>query len=245
QYLGKWEETPGFQEKRKGYIVSETPKATFAAMVSHLDRDVGSIVELVEELGIADNTVIIFTSDNGAQSRYDVNEEFFNASGPLRGYKGAMYEGGLRVPLIVRWPGKITPGSVTDHPTYFPDYMPTLAELAGVAAPGVTDGISILPTLLGTPEDQQTQDWMYWELVDREGNFTRRAARHGDWKFVQQGPSEALELFNLADDLGEQNDVAAQQPDVIAQFESWFKANRTPARTWQDIALVSIDDYVR
>ncbi len=149
------------------------------------------------------------------------------------------------MPLIVRWPGKITPGSVTDHPTYFPDYMPTLAELAGVAAPGVTDGISILPTLLGTPEDQQTHDWMYWELVDKEGNFTRRAARHGDWKFVQQGPSEALELFNLADDLGEQNDVAAQQPDVIAQFESWFEANRTPARTWQDIAPVSIDDYVR
>ncbi|MCP5116904.1 MAG: sulfatase-like hydrolase/transferase, partial [bacterium] len=115
QYLGKWEETPGFQEKRKGYIVSETPKATFAAMVSHLDRDVGSIVDLVEELGIAENTVIIFTSDNGAQSRYDVNEEFFNASGPLRGYKGAMYEGGLRVPLIVRWPGKIAPGSVTEH----------------------------------------------------------------------------------------------------------------------------------
>jgi arylsulfatase A-like enzyme len=247
QYLGKWEETPGHQEKRRGYIVSETPKATFAAMISHLDRDVGRVVDLVGELGIEDNTVIIFTSDNGAQSRYDVNEEFFQASGPLRGYKGSMHEGGLRVPLIVRWPGKVAAGAVSDHVTYFPDVMPTFAELAGAEKPAVTDGISIVPTILGASAGraQETHDWLYWELVDREGSPTRRGARHGDWKYVQNTMADPVELYNLAADLGEQQNQAAERPELIEQFEQYYRANRTPARTFQEIPAVSIDDYVR
>ncbi|MCZ6514873.1 MAG: arylsulfatase, partial [Acidobacteria bacterium] len=125
QYQGRWPETPGAEEKRPGYIVSQTPKATYAAMVSHLDRDVGRIAALVKELGIDQRTLIIFTSDNGGQSGVDVQEEFFQANGELRGYKGSMYEGGLRVPMIARWPGRIRPGAVSDHITHFADMMPT------------------------------------------------------------------------------------------------------------------------
>jgi arylsulfatase A-like enzyme len=244
QYAGRWEETPGFQERREGYIVSETPKATFAAMVSRLDRDVGRIVDLVAELGLEDDTIIIFTSDNGAQANFDVNEEFFQASGPLRGFKGSMYDGGLRVPLIVRWPGRVVPGAVTDHVTYFPDYMPTFAELAGVDEPE-SDGLSIVSTLLGRPDEQPVHDWLYWELVDRDGNPTRRAARHLDWKFVQNRMTNSVELYDLSADLGEANDLALAHPELIEQFEAWFEANRTPSRTWQDIPPVSVADYVR
>ncbi len=243
QYLGRWEETPGHQEPRAGYIVSETPKATFAAMVSHLDRDVGNIVALLDELGIAENTVVIFTSDNGAQSNYDVQEEFFQASGPLRGYKGSMYEGGLRVPLVVKWPGKVQPGTVSDLVTYFPDWMPTFAAIAGTAAPPA-DGMSILPELTGQG-DQQQHEWLYWELVNPDGEPTRRGARTGDWKFVQQGPGEQMELYNLAQDLGEQNNLAREHPEMIDKFNNFYEQNRTPARTWQDVAPVTIDDYVK
>ncbi len=243
QYIGRWEETPGFQEPRAGYIVSKTPKATYAAMVSHLDRDVGRIVDLLDELGIAGNTVVIFTSDNGAQSKYDVQEEFFQASGPLRGYKGSMYEGGLRVPLVVKWPGKVAPGAVSDLPTYFPDWMPTLTGIAGAQAPE-TDGHSILPTLLGEGE-QPRHEWLYWELVDRDGAPSRRGARMGNWTFVQPNADGPVELYDLTTDLREQKDTAADNPQIVASFEAWIQANSTPSRTWQDIAPVTIDDYVK
>ena len=248
QYLGKWEETPGFQEQRRGYLVSETPKAEFAAMISHLDRGVGRVVALVQELGIEDNTVIIFVSDNGAQSKHDVNEEFFKASGPLRGYKGSMYEGGLRVPLIVRWPGKVAAGAVSDHVTYFPDMMPTLAELAGVPTPDGIDGISFVPTILGEAtvgRPQQKHEWLYWELVDQAGEPTSRGARQGDWKFVQNNMAQPVELYNLANDLAEQTNLAAEHPELVESFEAFYANNRTPARTWQDVAPVTVDDYVR
>ena len=121
-------------------------------MISHLDRSVGDVVALVKELGLEDNTLIIFTSDNGAQSRYDVNEEFFNAGGPLRGYKGSMYEGGLRVPMIARWPGRSKPGTTSHHLVHLADVMPTFAELAGAKAPNAADGISFRTTLFGKPQ---------------------------------------------------------------------------------------------
>ena len=248
QYQGRWEETPGYQEKRRGYIVAKEPKAAYAAMISHLDRDVGRIAGLLRELGLEENTIVIFTSDNGAQSAYDVNEEFFESAGPLRGYKGSMYEGGLRVPMIVRWPGKVAAGSLSDHVTYFPDVMPTLAELSGVQAPSGIDGISIVPAILGESaagRAQSNHDWLYWELVDREGNPIKRAARRGDWKFAQNDMNDPVELYNLANDIGEALNLAAENPDLIAEFEEYYGANRTPARTFQEIPPVSVDDYVR
>ena len=229
-------------------IVAKEPKATYAAMISHLDRDVGRVVELLQELGLEKNTVVIFTSDNGAQSAYDVNEEFFEAGGPLCGYKGSMYEGGLRVPMIVRWPGKVAAGSVSDHVTYFPDVMPTLAELAGVEAPEGIDGISMVPTILGESaagRGQSDHDWLYWELVDREGASTKRAARRGDWKFVQDSMDEAVELYNLADDIGETRNLAEENPGLITEFEEYYREERTTARTFQEVPPVNVDDYVR
>ena len=126
--------------------------------------------------------------------------------------------------------------------------MPTLAELAGVEAPEGIDGISIVPTLLGEAaagRGQSGHDWLYWELVDREGASTKRAARRGDWKFAQNDMDEPVELYNLADDVGETRNLAAENPDLIAEFEGYYRANRTPARTFQDSPPVSVDDYVR
>lgn len=243
EYLGEFPEDPQFQEKRIGYLVSPNPRATYAAMVSHLDRDVGRILALLEEFGIDENTIVVFNSDNGAQSNFDVNEEFFNATGGLRGYKGSMYEGGLRIPQIARWPGKIRPGSVTDHVTYFPDMMPTLAEIAGVDSPP-TDGISIVPTLLAEGEQERHQ-WLYWELVSSGNKLSRQGARNGHWKFVRNAMDAPIELYDLEADPLERNDLAADRPEMVRRFEDWLSANRTeppdqPART-----PVSYKDYVQ
>ncbi len=243
EYLGEFPEIGGGQEKRIGYLVSPNPRATYAAMISHLDRDVGRILALITELGIDDETLLIFNSDNGAQSNFDVNEEFFEAAGGLRGYKGSMYEGGLRIPQIVRWPGKVKAGAVTDHITYFPDMMPTFAELAEVQ-PGPTDGISIVPTLLGKGE-QPKHDWIYWELVTGGNKLVKQGARKDRWKIVRDPVDKPIELYDLAADLKETKDLADSHPEVLREFESWLKATRTeppeqPART-----PVSYKDYVQ
>ena len=243
EYLGKFPEVGGGQERRIGYIVSPNPRATYAAMVSRLDRDVGRIIELLEKLGIDDETVVIFNSDNGAQSRFDVSEDFFGATAGLRGYKGSMYEGGLRVPQIVRWAGHVRPGVLTDHVTYFPDFMPTLAELAGVTPPP-NDGISIVPTLTGTGTQRQ-HDWLYWELVAAGNELRKQAARKGRWKFVRESPEGPTELYDLEADKTEENDLAPLRQELVRDFESWLRDNRTeppdqPART-----AVSYEDYVQ
>ena len=244
QYYGRWPEIPGFQEKREGYIVSPTPKATYAAMVSRLDRDVGRIMAFLQELGLDRDTVVIFNSDNGAQSAFDVNEAFFEASGPLRGFKGSMYEGGLRVPQIVRWPGKIAAGAVTDHATYFADMMPTLAELAEAEDLPPTDGISFAPELLG--KGQKKHEWIYWELIGgADRGLVRRGARKGRWKFVQNDMKKPLELYDLQTDLGETTDLAGSRPEIAAEFERWFRANRTEPREQPARSAVSYRDYVR
>ena len=244
RYFGRWPEIPGFQEKREGYIVSPTPKATYAAMVSRLDRDVGRILALLQELGLDRDTVVIFNSDNGAQTGHDVNEVFFEASGPLRGFKGSMYEGGLRIPQIVRWPGKIEAGAVTDHVTYFPDMMPTLAELAEAGGLPPTDGISFAPELLGG--EQKEHEWLYWELIGgAEREIVRRGARKGRWKFVQNDMSKPVRLFDLQADLGETTDLAGSRREIVEEFESWFQANRTEPRKQPARSAVSYRDYVR
>ncbi len=242
EYLGKFPEIGGGQERRIGYIVSPNPRATYAAMVSRLDRDVGRIVDLLEELGIESDTLVIFNSDNGAQSRFDVSEDFFDATAGLRGYKGSMYEGGLRVPQIGSWPGRVKAGAVSDHITYFPDMMPTFAELAGVDAPA-TDGISIVPTLLGD-RTQQKHDWLYWELVSSGNQLRSQAARKGRWKFVRAAADGPVELYDLEADRAETTDLASRNPKLVEEFEKWIGESRTtppdqPART-----PVTYKDYV-
>ncbi len=203
------------------------PKKGHAAMISRLDRDVGRIIERLRELGLDKDTVVFFTSDNGPHKEGGADPAFFNSSGPLRGYKRDLYEGGIRVPAIVRWPGKIEPGSVSRHPWASWDFMPTAADLAGVETPENTDGISIVPVLFGGK--QKEHEFMYWEF--HEGAF-KQAVRMGKWKAVSLDPEKPLELYDLTKDTGEKNDIADQHPDIVEKIEKYLAKARTPSKRW-------------
>jgi arylsulfatase A-like enzyme len=199
-----------------------------AAMITRLDGDVGKLMDLLKELGIDDNTIVVFTSDNGPHAEGGADPKFLRSAGPLRGIKRDLYEGGIRVPLLVRWPLQIRPGQVNHEPWAFWDILPTTAEIAGVKAPAGLDGISMLPTLL---EGAQTNRhaFLYWEFHER--GF-QQAARMGDWKAVRPQAKEPLELYNLKRDLGETNNVAPKEPDVVAKFEEYFKTARSESAEW-------------
>ena len=199
-----------------------------AAMITRLDRDVGRLLDRLRELGMEDNTIVCFSSDNGPHQEGGVDPGFFASAGPLRGLKRDLYEGGIRVPLIVRWPGRIKPGRVNDDPWAFWDFLPTAAELAGAPAPANLDGISMLPALLGQPQTNR-HEFLYWEFHER--GF-QQAVRMGDWKAVRLGPGRALELYHLKTDLGEKHDVAAQNPAVVARIEEHLKTARTDSAQW-------------
>lgn len=243
-YRGKFPEEP-LPDPRPGYIHADEPLATFAGMVSRMDRDVGQLVALLEELGVDDNTVIFFSSDNGAQGgAWQRVTDFFQGTGPLRDYKGSFYEGGIRVPLIARWPGRIGPGQVSDHVCAFWDVMPTLAELAGVAPPSNTDGISLTPTLLGRADEQPRHEFLYWEYP--RGREVAQAVRVGDWKLVRHRPNAAWELYNLADDIGETTDLAKLHADVVERLTEIANEQHTPPRQFPgDDRRPTPDDYVR
>ena len=191
---------------------------TQAAMISRLDRDVGTITQKVDELGLAKNTLIMFTSDHGAHGEGDTGK-FFDASGPLRGIKRSLYEGGIRAPLICYWPGTVPADTTTNLPCAFWDMMPTFAELSGGTPKGDNDGISIVPTLRAKSDQQKKHDYLYWELF--EGKNHNRAIRIGDWKGVIPNwyKSQAIELYNLKTDLGETNNVAKDHPEIVADME--------------------------
>jgi arylsulfatase A-like enzyme len=198
-----------------------------AAMITRLDTDIGRLFQKLRELKIEDNTVVFFTSDNGPHQEGGVDPKFFQSGGPLRGIKRDLYEGGIRVPLIARWPGKIKPG-VSDLPAAFWDFLPTAAELAGAKAPAHIDGISLLPTLRGQPQTNQ-HAFLYWEFHER--GF-QQAVRMGDWKAVRLKVGQPLELYNLQTDLGETTDVAGQNPGVVAKIEAYLKTARTESELW-------------
>lgn len=201
------------------------PEKGFAAMITHMDRDVGRLMALLEELKIDDETLVIFTSDNGPHEEGGHKHEFFDSNGPLKGHKRSMHEGGYRVPLIARWPGKIEAGKVSDHPSAAPDFLPTACELAGVDAPADTDGISYLPTLLGIPDEQEKHEYLY--CASQEGQ-TSVGVRYGTWKLVQyrqksrsgkKSDKAAVRpdwrLYDLTSDIGEENNVADGHPEVV------------------------------
>lgn len=208
-----------------------------AAFVSLVDRHLGETLATLDELGIAERTLVFFCSDNGASQRF---EGTLNSSGPLRGNKRAMYEGGLRTPLIARWPGTIEPGTESDLPCYFPDVMPTLAELAGAGehVPDDIDGISIVPTLRGDPEEQQRHDYLYWEYSQmrwgRDPQMlpekTAAAIRRDDWKAVRQTMTGPIELYDLSVDVGEEHDLAGQHPDLVERLAELFASAHVPPR---------------
>ncbi len=204
------------------------PEKNKAAMITRLDDYVGKLMARLKELRMDGRTVVFFSSDNGPHKEGGNDPKFFESGGGLRGIKRDLYEGGIRVPAIVRWPGRIQPGTVSDLPWAFWDFLPTAAEIAGVKPPAGIDGISVLPTLLGQPQKQQHES-LYWEF--HEGGF-KQAVRMGQWKAVRLAPDKPLELYDLATDQGEQENVAARHPEVVARIEASLKTARTESALW-------------
>ena len=209
---------------------SETERR-HAARITLLDRQIGRLINKLEELGERENTIVIYTSDNGPHHEGSHDHLFFNSAGGLRGYKRDMYEGGIRVPLIVNWQDKIEAGSVSNRPGAFYDFMPTLAEIAGIESPGQSDGISLLSEFLG--EDSNHHDYLYWELqLDGwgrtlpKGGF-RQAIRMEKWKAVRYGIDSETELYDLEYDVGEINNVATDHPDIVMKINHLFQDART------------------
>lgn len=228
EYKGK---IPEEDYKHRGYLKHPVPRAGYAAMVSHMDRDIGKVLNLLKELDIDDETIVLFTSDNGPT--FDrlggSDSDFFHSSGPLRGRKGSVYEGGIRVPLVVRWPGQVKAGTTSDHVAAFWDLLPTLCDVAGMKAPEAIDGQSIAPTLLAQGT-QTKHEYLYWEFPSYGG---QQAIRLGDFKGVRQNMSKGkmeIELYDLKQDLGEQNNVAGRHPDVVARIEEIMRTARTPSK---------------
>ena len=213
--MGKFDERPF--AGNKNYRAEPHPKATFVGMVTYLDETVGKVLAKLRELDIAENTLVLFSSDNGAMSEGGWSREYFDSSGTLRGGKRDLYEGGIRVPFIAWWPGKIESDGTTAHVSAFWDFVPTACEIAGVDPPRDTDGISYVPTLFGKPAEQRGHEYLYWEFHEQG---VKQAVRQGNWKAVRLDaffhPDRQLELYDLASDPGETRDVAAEHPEVVA-----------------------------
>lgn len=225
KYRGRYgEETP---HKGGHYRPQPEPRAAFAGMVNVLDDYVGEIVAELDKLGIADNTLVVFTSDNGPHTEGGHDPKYFDSNGNLKGIKRDLYEGGMHVPMIASWPGTIEAGGTSDHISAFWDFLPTMAALTGQTLPNKTDGISMLPTLLGQ-SDQSAHDYLYWEFPDRRG---RIAIRKGKWKGVRYNaainPNSPLELYDLSADPSEENDVAAAHPETVSEMRILLKDVRT------------------
>jgi arylsulfatase A-like enzyme len=218
---------------QKHYRTEKEPKATFAGMVSRLDRDVGRVVQKLKDLGIDRRTLVVFTSDNGACDEGGHKEADFKSSGPLRGVKRDLYEGGIRSPFIAWWPGTIAPGRTSDHISAGWDLFPTFIELAGGTLPDKIDGISLVPTLRGQGE-QRRHSHLYWEFYEQGG---KRAVRIGDVKAIQLGLDKSLdgpiEVYDLSTDLGETTDIASARPDIVAKAKELFASSHTPSALWK------------
>lgn len=204
-----------------------------AAMITRLDADIGRLFEKLRALRLDEKTIVFFSSDNGPHKEGGSDPAFFKSSGPFRGYKRALYEGGIRVPLIARWPGRIRARTRTDHVCAFWDFLPTCCDLAGVNPPADIDGLSILPTLLGKPQQQKQHPYLYWEFHE-EGK--KQAVRMGDWKGVRlnvaQNPDGPIELYDLKTDPGESADVAADHADIVAEIVRIMKTAHTESPPW-------------
>ena len=203
------------------------PEKSKAAMITRLDADIGRLFQKLKEVGIDRETIVFFTSDNGPHKEGGNDPNFTQSSGPLRGIKRDLYEGGIRVPMIVRWPGRVKAGAVSDQIWAFWDFLPTAADIAGVKALEKIDGISMLPALLG--KKQQDHDFLYWEFHERG---PKQAVRMGDWKAVRLGPAQPLELYNLKADLAEAKNIAEQHPETVARIEAYLKTARTESEHW-------------
>lgn len=211
EYRGAFPETPYLGDK--GYTPHPAPRACYAAMITRMDQEIGKIIRLLKEYRLEENTIMLFSSDNGPTFNGGTDSAFFESAGPFRGLKTQLYEGGIRVPLIVSWPGHIQPGRTTDHPSAFWDVLPTLIDLVGVPAPKDVDGISFLPTLLGN-KAQKKHPALYWEYHAKPS----QAVRFGDWKGVRffdgSGNETGFELYHLKEDVAETTNQVTEYPDV-------------------------------
>lgn len=228
EYRGQWEDPP--YEGKNGYLPHPHPRAAYAAMVTRMDRSVGRLMETLRQAGLDRQTIVLFTSDNGPT--YDrlggSDSDFFQSAGIFRGYKGSVYEGGIRVPLIARWPGRIKAGRTSSLPAAFYDLLPTLVEIAGGQIPQPVDGISLVPTLIGRGT-QPRHKFLFWDF---NGYGGQQAVRYGDWKGVRRDISKgnrALELYNLRRDPGERDDVARANPKIVQEIERILLANHEPS----------------
>lgn len=226
-YVGKPGADYGPDMVIRMYCSQENPNATFAAMVNRIDNYVGEIVKTVAELGITENTIIMFTSDNGPHQEGGADPDFFNSSGGLRGVKRDLYEGGIRVPFIVSWPGTVEGGQVSDHISAFWDIVPTVGEITGMKITN-SDGISFLPELL--EQEQPEHDYLYWEFHERGG---KQAILKDGWKAVRlnvgKNPDGPLELYQLETDPYEKNNLAPGHPDLIEMFSRMMELERVPS----------------
>lgn len=229
-YVQKFGDEEPYLGKR-GYFPTRYPRATYAAMVSYFDENVGKLVKQLKELGIYENTLIIVTSDNGATYNGGTDSPWFNSGGPFKSEygwgKGFTHEGGIRTPMVASWPKQIKAGTKSNHISAFWDVMPTLCEIADIAAPDDTDGISFLPALIG--EEQTAHEHLYWEFPSYGG---QQAVRMGKWKAIRKNIFKGnmiLELYNLEEDIQEQNNIAAQHPEIVKQIEAIMVQEHVPA----------------
>jgi uncharacterized sulfatase len=225
---GDGQEVPDYGEYAKE--AWPNPDRGQAAMISRLDRDVGRLLATLEDLGLGRDTLVLFSSDNGPHQEGGNDPGRFHAGGPLRGLKRALYEGGIRVPTIARWPGRIAPGSISSHLGYFGDFFATFAELLGEKTPPGLDSVSLLPSLTGRPAQQRQHAYLYWEFYEQGG---RQAVRFGPWKAIREpmgtGP---VELFDLAHDVGEETDLAARRKDLVARAVRYMDEAHVPDPAW-------------
>ena len=243
QYVAPWRKVFSEFENEIGKYSFNTevcnPVAAFPGMMTRLDETVAKLLALLEELNLDDNTILMFSSDNGTHKEGGHRSDFFESAGPLRGAKRDLYEGGIRVPMLIRWSKTINPGSVSDHIGAFWDVLPTLANIAGIPeseCPKQLDGLSFLPTLLGNTTTQKQHPYLYWEFYEQQGKV---AARFGKWKVIRLNavtqPDGPIEVYDLENDLGEKTDVANKHPEIIARFKEIFREAHTPSSIFTGI----------
>lgn len=207
------------------------PERAFISMMRALDAYLGEVIDKTEDLGIAKNTVLLFTTDNGAHNEGGHQHDFFNSNGPFREYKRSFYEGGFHSPMIVKWPGKVQAGARSGHVSAFWDVLPTVCEIAGAPVPAGLDGISFLPALLGKP--QKTHNHLYWEFnetIDFKKTQYKQAVRKGKWKGIYYVKEEEFELFDLSEDLGETTDLTAEYPEVVSELREIMQSSHAPSK---------------
>lgn len=239
KYMGRFEETPykgvdeGPRYRRGPYGSQSNPRAAFAAMMERFDLSVGDIMKKIDDLGIGNSTVFIITSDNGPHLEGGADPDFFNSNGIYRGYKRDLYEGGIRVPFIVRWPSVVQGSIKTGHVSAFWDVLPTICDIAQIPIPENSDGISFLPTLRQEGR-QMKHEYLFWEFYEQGG---KQAIRWGNWKGVRldikNNPDNQMELYDLSKDPEEKNNIAAKYPDIVKEIENMMKEAHTPSEVFK------------